>query len=329
LIRSLQEVTLSNQFGMTVSVLNFGARIISIKLPVNEQLEEMTVTHKDAQDYLTDEYFIGATCGPVANRLAKAQFVTDDKLYKVSANNGENCLHGGEGNFSNSYWEIDENTLSESYIKLSLNVADLEGGFPGNRVITVEYNLTEDNQLVMVYTGRSDKTTPINMTNHVYFSLGQTSCLPLNLSIASSSFLELFDDGIPTGEIMSIKALGTNIKNSHVIEDIIAKSTYPQVCREEGVDHCFIIDNKTIDKPNAVLYSKANGVKLQVYSDQPTMQVYTGNYLAEPLTKHAGVCLECHGFVDAPNQANFTDVTYEKADLYRSKIVYGFSLTNR
>lgn len=329
MIHSLQEVTLSNQFGMTVSVLNFGARITSIKLPVDGQLEEMTVALKNVKDYLTDEYFIGATCGPVANRLAKAQFVIDDKLYKVSANNGENCLHGGEINFSNSYWEIDENTLTESYIKLSLNVVDLEGGFPGNRVITVEYNLTEDNQLVMVFTGQTDKTTPINMTNHVYFSLGQTSCLPLNLSIASSSFLELFDDGIPTGDIKSIDALSANLTDSHVIKDIISECSYPQVCRDDGVDHCFIIDNKIIDKPNAVLYSKTNGVKLQVYSDQPTIQVYTGNYLAVPFTKHAGVCLECHGFVDAPNQANFADIIYDKTDLYRSEIVYGFSVNHR
>ena len=176
----------------------------------------MTVAYKDNQAYLADGYYIGATCGPVANRLSNAQFKIDDNEYKVSANNGDNCLHGGESNFSNSFWKIDKNTLSENHVKFSPNVADLEEGFPGNRVITVDYHLTENNQLMITYTGQTDKTTPINMTNHAYFSLGNPSCMTLSLNIASSSFLERFDDGIPTGEIKSVRALGSNIRQSHV-----------------------------------------------------------------------------------------------------------------
>lgn len=311
---------------MQVSILEFGARISSIKLPVQGQLEEMTLTYKDSLDYLNDDYFIGATCGPVANRLAQAQFVIEDTLYQVSANNGKNCLHGGADNFSNQYWEVETSSVSECYVKLNLKLANLEGGFPGNRVMTVEYSLTENNHIMITCTGQSDKLTPINMTNHVYFTLGQTSCLTLQLTVASSKFLELFDDGIPTGAIKNISELGADLRTSHAIQDYIAQSTYPQVCRDEGIDHCFVLDCDPIAEPNAVLYARANGVKLKVYTDQPVMQVYTGNYLAKPFTRHAGVCLECHDYVDAPNQINFPDINYGPTDVYQSKITYAFTI---
>lgn len=314
---------------MVVSLINFGARVSSIKLPVNGQLEEMIVTYNEPKAFIDDPFYLGATCGPVANRISNAQFEIDNKLYKVSANDGENSLHGGENNFSNSYWEIDENTLSEKYVKFILKTADLERGYPGNNIFTVEYMLTENNELVMSYTGQPDKATPINMTNHVYFTLGQASCLALNLSIESSSFIERFDNGIPTGDIINTKALGVNIRRNHLLKDIINNSDNSQVSQEGGLDHSFILDNSAIEKPKAVLYSKSSGVKVSVFTNQPTMHIYTGNYLAEPLLKHAGVCLECQGFVDAPNQKNFADIIYENTDVYRSKIVYGFSVNHR
>ena len=322
----LQEITLVNRFGMAVKLLNFGARVSSIQLPINGQNEEMLVTYQQSQDYLTDDFYLGATCGPVANRVAKAQFTIADQVYKLSVNDGENCLHSGEVNVSNSFWDIDNQTLSENYAKFSLKLANLEQGFPGDRTITVEYKLTEDNQLEMNFTGITDKTTPFNMTNHAYFSLGQTSCLSLNLSLASSSFLERFDDGIPTGEVKSITALGTNVRESHTIETIIDNCDYPQVCHDQGVDHCFIMDNSAFEVPKATLCSAKNGITLKVFSDQSCMQVYTGNYLATPFKKHAGVCLECHGFVDAPNQSHFTSINCAPSDVYQSKIVYRFEI---
>lgn len=311
---------------MVVSLLNFGARVSSIKLPVNGQLEEMIVTYREPEAFIDDPFYLGATCGPVANRISNAQFEIGNKLYKVSANDGKNSLHGGENNFSNSYWGVDENTISEKYVKFILKTVDLERGYPGNNIFTVEYVLTESNELIMSYTGKTDKATPINMTNHVYFTLGQTSCLALNISVESSSFIERFDNGIPTGEIISTKALGVNVRRNHLLKDIINNSDYSQVCQEGGLDHSFILDNSEIEKSKAVLYSKNNGVKLNIFTDQPTIHVYTGNYLAEPLLKHAGVCLECQGFVDASNQEDFADIIYEKTDVYRSEIVYGFSV---
>lgn len=317
---------LTNKLGMKVCLLNFGARISSIKLPINGQLEEMVVTYNDSQDYLIDEYYLGATCGPIANRLSKAEFVIDGNSYKVSANDGDNCLHGGENNFSHRFWEIDRESQSDNYVKFLLNLVDLESGFPGNRLITVEYMLNDNNQLNMVYTGVTDKKTPINMTNHVYFSLGQPSCLSLEIFLESSSFLERYDNGIPTGEINNLNSLGVNLNNQSTIKDLVDNCTYPQVCHDGGIDHCFVLDNHSFEKPKALLYSPSNGITLKVYTDQPTIQVYTGNYLAEPFIKHAGVCLECHDFVDAPNQPNFSDITYTSSKVYQSEIVYEFEI---
>jgi len=311
---------------MKVCLLNFGARISSIKLPVNDQLEEMVVTYSDSQNYLIDEYYLGATCGPIANRLSKAEFVIDGNSYKVSANDGDNCLHGGEHNFSNSFWEIDRESQNDNYVKFSINLVDLENGFPGNRVITVEYSLNDNNQLKIFYTGITDKETPINMTNHVYFSLGQATCLSLKLLLESSSFLERYDNGIPTGNIKNTSTLGVNLKKESTIKDFVDGCTHSQVCHDGGIDHCFVLDNQSIEKPKTLLYSPSNGVTLKVYTDQPTIQVYTGNYLVEPFIKHAGVCLECHDFVDAVNQPNFSDITYTSSKVYQSEIVYEFEI---
>lgn len=311
---------------MMVCLLNFGARISSIKLPVDGQLKEMTVVYDKPEEFIQDTFYLGATCGPVANRISNAKFTIDNQEYKLSANDGDNCLHSGENNFSNSFWEIEEDTLTENYVKFTLKTSDLENGFPGNCFFIVEYRLTENNELVMSYIGKSDKETPINMTNHTYFSLGQSSCLDLELTIASSSFLERFDNGIPKGKIISTKALGANVRKTESIKNIIINSNYPQICMGEGLDHCFIMDTGTIDKTKAVLFSKENGVKLKVFTDQPAMQIYTGNYLIGSFSKHAGVCLECHAFVDAPNQTHFPDINFSMPEVYQSKIIYSFEI---
>ncbi|MDO6446387.1 aldose epimerase family protein [Colwellia sp. 1_MG-2023] len=320
----LSKVTLTNANGMEVELLNFGARISSIKFPVKGELTEMTVVYDDAEKFLSDEYYLGATCGPVCNRLSNASFFIGDQTYYLSENDNENCLHGGEDNFALCMWEIEASSRTTSYVKFLFKTSDLDRGFPGNNHFTVEYQLTESNQLVICYSGTSDRVTPMNLTNHAYFNLGQSSCMDLTLNVRTSSFLTRFDNGIPTGEIQSTKVLENNLRAGVLIKDFVDNCDYPQVIKDNGIDHCFILDNGPLSQEKSTLYNANNKVLLSVFTDQPTMQIYTGNYLAQPFEKHAGICLECHGFVDAPNIEHFASIHYEPTQTYKSKIIYGF-----
>lgn len=309
---------------MEVELLNFGARISSIKFPVKGKLTEMTVAYDETESFLSDEYYLGATCGPVCNRISNAELVINEKKYSLSANDNENCLHSGEDNFSLCLWEIESSSCTSNYIKFILKTNDLDRGFPGNNHFTVEYQLTESNQLEICYSGTSDRTTPMNLTNHAYFNLGQASCMDLSLNVRTSAFLERFDNGIPTGEIQSTMALGSNLRKEVLIKDFVENSVHPQVEKDNGLDHCFILDNGSLTQEKAKLFCANNGVLLSVYTDQPTMQIYTGNYLSAPFEKHAGICLECHGFVDASNIDHFASINCDPSQTYQSKIIYRF-----
>lgn len=310
---------------MEVTILNFGARVSSIKLPVKHQLMEMTVGYAEADDFLTDKYYLGATCGPVTNRISDAQFSIDDMQYPLSANSGAHTLHGGERNVSSRFWTIDTASLTDNFIKLTLSLDDLEDGFPGQRVFTAEYTLTQTNELIIQYSGVTDKTTPMNMTNHTYFSLGQSSCLSHSIKLSSSAFLERQDDGIPTGVINSNTLICQNLRVNNTLNEIINNTKYSQITVEQGLDHCFILDNTPFENPKIALYSQESGVKLNVLTDQLTAQIYTAKFLSEPFKPYQGVCLECHGYVDAVNQPSFASILIRPEETYSNKTVYQFT----
>lgn len=309
---------------MEVKILNFGARVSSIKLPVNNKLIEMTICYDEVEDFITDNYYLGATCGPVTNRISDAKFSIDDIQYSLSVNSGAHTLHGGESNFSSRFWAIETSSLTDNFIKLTLSVDDLEDGFPGQRVFTVEYTLTQTNELIIQYTGVTDKTTPMSMTNHTYFSLGQSSCLTHSVKLSSSAFLERQDDGIPTGNINSNRLIHPNLRVYNTLQDIINNTHYSQIAEDGGLDHCFILDNTSFETPKIVLLSQASGVMLNVFTDQAAVQIYTAKFLAEPFHQHQGVCLECHGYVDAVNQPSFASILIRPNEIYTNKTVYQF-----
>lgn len=309
---------------MEVNILNFGARVSSIKLPIKHQLMEMTVGYDEVEDYLTDSSYLGATCGPVTNRISNAQFSIDDMQYSLSANGGAHTLHGGEGNVSFRFWTIDTASLTENFIKLTLSLDDLEDGFPGQRVFTAEYTLTQANELIIQYSGVTDKTSPMNMTNHTYFSLGQSSCLSHSIQLSSSAFLERQDDGIPTGNIISNSLICQNLRANNTLKEIINNTQYSQIAVDEGLDHCFILDNTPFETPKIALYSQESGVKLSVFTEQAAVQIYTAKFLSEPFHPYQGVCLECHGYVDAVNQPSFASILIRPEEIYTNKTVYQF-----
>lgn len=319
----MKSVTLTNKDGMTATLLNFGARLVSIKVPARGDLTEMLVAYKEHEDYLTDPYFLGAVCGRVCNRISQASFSLADVDYQVDANNGAHCLHGGRGGFSQQFWTIEEQ--AESKVVFSLISPHLDQGFPGQLSIRVSYHLQDDNVLAITMQATTTSLTAVNLTHHPYFSLGEPTNQNLKLLLNSSFFLARDDNGIPTGDEVAASALGADLAQLTTVSDLYQKSHYPQILDDQGLDHCFLIKKNKMQQPDAVLVSDLTGVKLAIYSNQSAMQVYTGHFLTSPLRPYAGICLEPQGYTDAVNQPEFPSILIDSDQTYRHASLLEFS----
>ena len=323
-MEQLRVVTLTNNNGMSAEVLNFGARLSSVVFPTTHGLQAMTVAYDDVKNQLKDPFYIGATCGPVCNRISQGKFELNGQTYLLDTNDGENTLHSGNNNISLQYWNVDQRTLTSSYVKLKLIHDDLVGGFPGKVTLFAEYALSDDNKLDVTYSATTDKPTPINLTNHAYFNLGEKNCLSLSFTLASSAFIERNSIGIPTGKILSTDIIGANLRKSISVNKLVTDTSYQQIKQELGLDTCFILDNTSYGQPKAELWSDKTGVKLKVFTNQSAVQVYTGKFLQKPFIPFQGICFECQGYVDAPNQLAFPSITLEPNNSYRNSISYQF-----
>ncbi|GAA6186210.1 aldose epimerase family protein [Aliiglaciecola sp. NS0011-25] len=324
----LASVLLSNSHGMTVEVINFGARITSIKFPVNGVATEMTLGYSSIQDYIGDEYYLGATCGRVCNRIAGAQFQLGKHLYQLTKNDGDNCLHGGVDNFAMRYWQIDEATLTQNSVTLHLHSAHDDQGFPGNLTVSVTYQLTAANALIIEYYATTDRPTPINLTNHCYFNLGESSGKSLYLQLMSSACLEADIDNIPTGNLLSLEEQGINFREpqSFGTREKLAQNTLLK--HQPSFDHCFILDNTPFEQAKAVLTSVKQQVSLSVFTDQSAIQLYSGYYLAKQFSSGQGVCLEAQNYTDAENHQHFPSNVLRPNEQYQRKIIYQFASIN-
>ena len=319
----MKSVTLTNKDGMTATLLNFGARLVSIKVPVRGDLTEMLVAYKEHEDYLTDPYFLGAVCGRVCNRISQASFSLEGVDYQVDANNGAHCLHGGRGGFSQQFWTIEEQ--AESKVVFSLISPHLDQGFPGQLSIRVSYHLQDDNVLAITMQATTTSLTAVNLTHHPYFSLGEPTNQNLKLLLNSSFFLARDDNGIPTGGEVAASDLGADLAQLTTVSDLYQKSHYPQILDDQGLDHCFLIKKNKMQQPDAVLVSDLTGVKLAIYSNQSAMQVYTGHFLTSPLRPYAGICLEPQGYTDAVNHSGFPSILIDSDQTYRHASLLEFS----
>ena len=321
----LTTVTLTNAYGMFVEIINFGARIKSIKFPINSKLVEMTLGYASAQEYLTDELYLGATCGRVCNRIAGGKFELDGRQYQLTKNDGENCLHGGYDNFSLRYWQIDIEKLTESSVTLSLFSQDGDQGFPGNLTLSVTYRLDAENKLTIEYSANTDITTAVNLTNHTYFNLGEQDCQSLYLQICASVFLESDASNIPTGNVNSVGGNDYDFREPANIGLRQMKTLDKSLQLKKGYDHCYILDNMPFDEPKAILTSLQNQICLTVYTDQPAIQFYTGCHLSGQFKPYQGLCLEAQNYTDADNHSHFPSNSLQSNQHYQRKIILAFA----
>ena len=320
----METVLLTNDDGMSVEIINFGARIKSIKLLVNAKPTEMILGYAFTEEYLQDEFYLGATCGRVCNRISGGKFTLDGKSYQLPQNDGENCLHGGDDNFSLRYWKIDKKTVTNTSVTLSITSPDGDQGFPGKLNLSVIYQLGEDNKLNIEYLANTNMATIINLTNHSYFNLGENDCNSLQLQMTSSEFLEIDDNNIPTGKIVSVTGTDYNFRMPEAIGNRQQNTDDESIKKNNGYDHCFVLDNASFEYPKAVLTSLKNGIRLSIYTNQPAIQLYTGFYLGGVFSSYQGLCLEAQNYTDADNNNHFPSNVLRPKEKYQRNITFGF-----
>lgn len=327
----LKAYLLSNSDGMKCEVTNYGARIISLEVPDKYGVfEQVIIGFPDIEPYLERDAYYGAVVGRFANRIAEGLFSLDGTRYKLEQNEGVNTLHGGQRGFQDKTWKtlLDEERNAVQFICLS---HDNENGFPGNLEVKVTYKLTQENSLEVLYEAMTDKATVVNFTQHSYFGFAgikENNILDHELQISADHYLPVDDQLIPTGALRKVEGTAFDFRTPKTIgQDIEAADQ--QLELGSGYDHCYVLRGKDELKHAASVWHPGNGRKMDVYTTEPGMQLYTANHVQDEglsLKRRCAFCLETQHFPDAPNQPNFPSTILRPGDQFRSETHFRFSV---
>jgi len=329
--------TLKNKNGMEVSVMNYGGIIVSLKVPdKNGKIEDVVLGHDSLNQYVKSTSHFGALIGRYGNRIAKAKFKLNGTDYSLDINDGENHLHGGTQGFDKVYWDIKPDSTNE--LILTYQSKDGEQGYPGNLNAEVHYTLTNENELKIDYSATTDKATIVNLTQHTYFNLSGKNSEILNhyLQIDADHFLPVDKGLIPTGKLESVEKTPFDFRKVEKIGTHIEDKN-EQLTLGKGYDHCWVLNNKTNNNSLslvATLIDSVSGRKMEIITQEPGLQFYSGNFLdgtaigkkGEAYPFRSGLCLETQHFPDAPNQLSFPSVTLNAGEKYSTTTLYKFSV---
>ena len=333
----IQLFTLANAKGMKASISTYGGTLTSLLVPDKDgKMSDVILGFDKAAGYLSPEFkksnpYFGALIGRYGNRIAKGKFTIDGKPYQVGINNNGNSLHGGTVGFNQKVWTAKPGTSAEGEtLTLTYLSKDGEEGYPGNLNVTVVYTLTADNALKIDYTATTDKATPVNLTNHAYFNLalGQSKdVLAHQVTIPADRYTVVDASLIPTGELKPVKGTPFDFTTPHAIGERIAQVP-------GGYDHNWALNQATGQHSAATVYEPTTGRTMEVTTDEPGVQFYTGNFLDGSLKgkdgvvygKHAGFCLETQHFPDSPNQVKFPNTILKPGETYRTTTSYTFGV---
>jgi len=327
----IAKFTLKNSTGIEIDIITYGGIITSIKTPNKKGvIENITLGYDNLSEYIKSSPYFGAIIGRYSNRIANGKFNLDKTEYNLVKNNGPNNLHGGITGFDKVIWKASTET-SDDQVSLLLNYVskDMEEGFPGNLNTKVSYTLKSDNTLEIDYRATTDKKTIVNLTNHSYFNLSgdfNTPILDHQLQIEADAILTVNEFLIPTGNFEKVVNTPFDFRTAKRIgKDIDADNE--QLKLGGGFDHCWVLNrqNKGV-RHIAAAYHEKSGRMLDMYSDEPGMQFYTGNFLTGAYKNRTGFCLETQHYPDSPNQPNFPSVILNSNETYRSKTILKFSI---
>lgn len=335
--------TLVNANGAEACITNFGGRLVSMMVPdKNGNFQDVVLGFDSIQAYFPENNLsdFGASIGRYANRINQGKFVIDGDTIQLPQNNFGHCLHGGGemGDLGWQYRVYNAEQLNDSTLKLTMVSPDGDNQFPGTLTATVTYTLLGDNSLDIKYSATTDKPTIVNLTNHSYFNLSGDPTHPVTdnqLRVAASGYTPVDSTYMTTGEIATVEGTPFDFRTARTVGENIKDFTNEQIKNGNGYDHNFVLDNEgSVNNPAVELYSPESGILLTVYTNEPGIQVYSGNFLDGSVTgkkgitynQHAGICLETQHYPDSPNKPQWPSVRLNPGETYNSECIYKFSV---
>jgi aldose 1-epimerase len=325
--------TLTNANGAMAKITTYGATLTELHVPDrNGRLGDVVLGFTNLDQYEKGHPYFGSTVGRVANRIAKGKFTLEGKEYTLATNNGPNHLHGGLKAFDKVVWKAEPVRSEEGpSVRFAYHSPAGEEGYPGDLDVVVTYTLTNDNALRVDYTAKTDQATPVNLTNHAYFNLaGQGDVLGHRVMLAADRFVAVDETLIPTGDLQGVRGTPMDFRTPHSIGIRIG-----QVGGDpKGYDHCYVLNSGGKSFALAARVTElTTGRVMEMYTTEPGVQFYTGNFLDGSLTgknsivyrQHAGFCLEAGKFPDAINHPSFPSVILRPGETYRQRTEYRFS----
>jgi aldose 1-epimerase len=327
---------LKNAKGMEVAVTNYGGVIVSVMVPDKHgKMTDVVLGYDNIADYVASGGNFGALIGRYGNRIAQGLFVLDSVEYRLPQNNHGNCLHGGPEGFDTRVWDAvqpDDKTLVLTYLS-----KDGEAGFPGNLQVKVTYTVTDDSALDIRYEAVTDKATVVNLTNHSYFNLSGVAGSQVTdhlVQINADRYTEVDSLLIPTSKLLPVEGTPLDLRRLVSLSAGI-DSPFEQIALGGGFDHNWVLNtNGDITRPAAKAVSTVSGIVMEVYTNEPGIQFYTGNAMSGGETGKSGVhyprrgalCLETQHYPDSPNQPDFPTTTLRPGENYLSRCIYRFSV---
>jgi aldose 1-epimerase len=333
----VQLFTLTNKQGAKATITTYGGTLVSLMVPDKDgKMGDVVLGFDNVDGYAGPAFrkanpYIGALIGRYGNRIAKGKFTIDGKTFQVGVNNGPNSLHGGKVGFDQKIWEATPSTSNEGQtLTLKYLSKDGEEGYPGNLQVTVVYTLTDNNALKIDYTATTDKATPVNLTNHAYFNLSHgvsKDILAHEVTLPADRYTVVDASLIPTGELKAVKGTPFDFLTPHAIGERIAQVP-------GGYDHNWVLNGSGANHAAATVYDPASGRTMEVTTDEPGIQFYTGNFLDGSLKGkggtvyglHSGFCLETQHFPDSPNQSKFPSTILKPGETYHTTSTYTFGV---
>ena len=330
--------TLKNKNGMQVSITNFGATVVSIVVPDKAgKMADVALGYDDLAGYELNKNYLGVLVGRYGNRIAHGKFSIDGTEYTLAKNNGDNSLHGGIKGFNKAMWEAkDVSKGGEAAVEMKYVSKDGEEGYPGNLSVTVVYTLTNKNELKIDYSATTDKKTVVNLTNHTYFNLagqGNGDILKQELMINADTFTPVDSGLIPTGELKKVEGTPFDFRKPTAIGARIDGND-EQIKLGGGYDHNFVLSRKAATGLSlaARVSDAVSGRTMEVWTTEPGVQFYTGNFLDGSFKGKGGIayqkrtafCLETQHFPDSPNHPSFPTTLLKPGEKYHTTTVYKF-----
>jgi aldose 1-epimerase len=335
--------TLRNANGVTVRAINYGGIILSLEVPDRDgRLEDVVLGYESLAEYEADSPYFGAIIGRYGNRIAGGEFELDGETYSLAVNNGPNHLHGGIRGFDKVVWDARPVEADGGVgIVFTYTSEDGEEGYPGTLSAEVTYTLTDDDELIFDYVATTDKATPINLTQHSYFNLagfdGAGDVLGHELMLDADGFTPVDETLIPTGEVRPVAGTPFDFTSPRPIGERINDEENEQIAHGGGYDHNFVLNREGANADEPVLAARvhepSSGRVMEVYTTEPGVQFYSGNFLDGSLTGKSGVvyahrsgfCLETQHFPNSPNEPSFPSTILRPGETYRSQTTYRFT----